>query len=103
MWVFHPLRRVATEIRAPHPWRVERVIIDDPDTASLSTHPRIPFPASVTVGDVAWSVLYALDEYATHFVALALGLVSMRCDARDLRNLSSSRCEKHFAGVRRQS
>src|SRR5262245_5177094 len=26
MWVFHPLGRVATEIRAPHPWRVERVI-----------------------------------------------------------------------------
>jgi len=28
------------------------------------------------VGDVAWSVLYALDEYATHFVALALGLAA---------------------------
>ena len=26
MWVLHPLGRIATEIRAPHPWRVQRVI-----------------------------------------------------------------------------
>jgi hypothetical protein len=38
--------------------------IDDPDRASLSTHPRIPFAASVTVEGVPWSVLYARDEFS---------------------------------------
>jgi hypothetical protein len=26
MWIFHPLGRVAADIRAPHPWRVELII-----------------------------------------------------------------------------